>query len=166
MSRAIYIETFDPITCDNLDIIKRSYDLFSTLIIGISGKNKKTLFSMKERLTLVKDCVSKIGIPVDVVEIPGLPINYCNKYHIKYMIRSIRSGTNLEKEMEVCNICKNIGNVQTIFLPASHDHSYVSSESVVQLAKFGHCVNGYVTDNVSTALQSKLSQIKTKNIIL
>ena len=62
----IYPGTFDPITNGHLDIIIRSMKIVDTLIISIANNsNKKPLFSIDERISMIKKDISSIKIAKD-----------------------------------------------------------------------------------------------------
>lgn len=167
MSRALYAGSFDPITRGHLNIIERASKLFDKLFVGVAvNPDKKHLFNIRERHQMTTDAIRDIGIEnIDVVEIPGLLVDYCNQYDIQYFVRGLRVSTDFEYEMQMFKINRDLGNVETIFLPADPNQTHLSSSAVRQLAKFGHCLDTYVTKNVYSALQNKYSNSDSKSVI-
>ena len=60
---AIYPGSFDPITNGHIDIIHRSSILFDNVVVAISKEsfNKNYLFTVQERLNLIKENVSDMS---------------------------------------------------------------------------------------------------------
>ena len=79
MSRAIYPGSFDPVTLGHLDIIKRSAEMFDELIVGVLNNTAKSpLFSLEERVNMLKNVVSDIP-NVKVMGFGGLLVDFARQ---------------------------------------------------------------------------------------
>ena len=88
MSRAIYPGSFDPVTLGHLDIIKRSAEMFDELIVGVLNNTAKSpLFSLEERVNMLKDVVSEIE-NVSVESFDGLLVDFVRQKNTNVIIRT------------------------------------------------------------------------------
>lgn len=138
MKSAIYPGSFDPVTLGHMDIIKRASSLFDKLYVGILiNKNKKQLFSLEERLEILREVT--MDIPnVEVICFEGLLADYCKMHQIDGIIRGVRGGTDLDYELPMAQINLKLNpGAQTVFLATNPDYSFISSSAVRELAAFG-----------------------------
>ena len=137
---ALYPGTFDPITFGHLDIIKRAVKIVDVLYIGVaSNKNKKTLFSVKDRIDIIKKSISilpkNIINKVKVVSFDVLTVNYCNKIKASIIIRGLRVVADFEYEFQLSGMNSKLNkNIQTIFLMADIENQTISSRMVKEIA--------------------------------
>ena len=79
MRTGIYPGSFDPLTNGHLDIIQRAVKLFDRVVVAIANnEQKKPLFSLRERLDLVKQAVGSMP-NVEVDSFDGLLIHYVDQ---------------------------------------------------------------------------------------
>ena len=89
--KAIFAGTFDPITNGHIDIIERAAKMFEHLQVGLLiNPNKNTLFSMEERMDLIKESIKHLD-NVSVISFDGLLIDYCKKNDISVLVRGVRT---------------------------------------------------------------------------
>lgn len=156
MKSAIYPGSFDPVTFGHLDIIRRAAGLFDKLYLGILINKKKTpLFSLEERMELLKDVTSHIP-NVEVIAFEGLLADYCKMHQIDGVIRGVRGAADFEYELPMAQINQRLNpETQTIFLAATPEYSYISSSAVKELASFGGEYKDMVPEQVFHAMQRK-----------
>src|SRR3990172_4856111 len=100
MKKAIYPGTFDPVTNGHLDVIKRGSIIFDTLIVSV-GRNplKETLFSVKERMEMIRDHVREFkNVEVDCFD--GMLVDYLKKQQTNIILRGIRTVSDFEYEFQ------------------------------------------------------------------
>lgn len=156
MKRAIYPGSFDPITKGHLDIIKRSAALFDEVIVVIMhNPDKKYLFSKEERLAmLVKSCNGLDNVSCDIGV--GLSIHYARNHQAKIMIRGVRSIQDYAFELQTASANMWIDDtIETCFLLAKPEYSFLSSSSVKEIASYGESVVTMVDDYVNEELVKK-----------
>ena len=96
MATAVYPGSFDPITLGHLDIIKRTAAVFDKVIIGVLiNKAKKPLFSIEERVELIKEVTKNIP-NVEIVSFNGLLIEFSDKMKADVIVRGIRAVSDFE----------------------------------------------------------------------
>ena len=61
-NKVIYPGTFDPITNGHLDVLQRAAGIFDNLIIAVARDNaKESLFTVEERVELIRNAAAEIG---------------------------------------------------------------------------------------------------------
>ena len=159
MKISIYPGSFDPITNGHIDIIERAAKLSDKLIVAVlNNSNKKPLFSVNERLEMIKDAIKDIkNVEVDSFE--GLTVDYCKKKNASIMIRGLRAVTDFEYELQLAHTNRELNNeVDTVFLLADMNYSYLSSSTVRQVSEYGGDVSKFVTAFVEEKLKEKYSK--------
>ncbi len=157
MVKAIYPGTFDPITRGHLDVIRRSSKLFEYVDVVV-GQNprKHTMFSVEERVRLIKACVKGIS-NVKISAFSGLTVEYLKKTGSQVIIRGLRAVSDFEYEFQMALINKKLSpKCETVYLVPSENYTYLNSSIVKELSAMGGKVSDFVTPNVEKALYKKL----------
>lgn len=159
MRIAVYPGSFDPPTKGHLDIIQRGAAIFDEVIVAVlNNSSKKCVFTLEERVELLRDCVKDIE-NVKVESFSGLLIDYCNKEHISAIIRGLRAVSDFEYELQMAQMNRSLNkNVETIFLTTSTKYSFLSSSIVKEVAKYNGDISNLVSENVEKALNEKLGK--------
>ena len=162
MNSMLYSGSFDPITLGHIDIIKRAYELCDHLYIGVGYNAQKTyMFNMEERIQMVKGWIGDLA-RVTVVEVPGLTAEKARELECSFLVRGVRNGSDLDREMQIARINQKLYYVNTLFLPAI-DKEYISSSAVKELAILGADLNKlkkFVTAPVADILYDRASKIR------
>lgn len=156
---AIYPGTFDPVTYGHIDLIKRASNIFDKVIVAVAhSRSKGTLFSVQERVLLLKDAVK--GIKNIVVEdFDGLVVDYVKKSGSNVMIRGLRMISDFEYEFQMALTNRKLsGEIETIFMMPHEDYSYVSSKLIKEAAALGADVSPFIPKKAETALRKKIKR--------
>ena len=156
---AVCSGSFDPVTNGHLDIISRSASIFDKVIVAVLiNPNKKSLFSVEERVELMRHSVADLpNVEVDSFE--GLLMHYMKKRGANVIIRGLRGVTDFEYEKQIALMNKNLNpEVETFFLMTNNQYSYLSSSLVKEVASYQASVSGLVPPVVEEALKKKLDQ--------
>ncbi|WP_054739147.1 pantetheine-phosphate adenylyltransferase [Cellulosilyticum ruminicola] len=157
MKVGIYPGSFDPVTCGHLDIIERAAKQVDFLIVAVLYNYQKGngLFTVDER----KEMLSAVTSHLDNVEIDsfsGLLVDYAKAKNTNLIIRGLRSGVDLEAEMQLAQMNKKLMlDIETIFLLTAPEHRFVSSSSVRELSLFQRLPEGIVPTYVEEQLKNK-----------
>ena len=153
---AVYPGTFDPITNGHLDIIERASQQVSTLIVAVSQNPSKTpLFSLEERVAIVKESVAGIE-RVEVDSFDGLLVDFCTRRESRLLVKGLRAVSDFEYEMQMAQMNFRLASVDTVFMVASPKFSFLSSSLVKEVARFGGTVDGLVPAVVARRLKERL----------
>lgn len=154
---AIFPGTFDPITRGHSDLVRRALNIFDTVIVGVlSNVEKKTLFSLEERLELIKAEFADLPDRVQVESFSGLLVDFAKTKGVKVVIRGLRAISDYDYEAQLALVNKSLyEDLETLFMTAREENTYVSSSLVRQIAAFGGKVDKLVTNSVKEALLRK-----------
>ena len=156
--KAIYPGTFDPVTNGHTDLIVRASRLFSEVIIGVaSSPSKKPLFSLEQRVDMIKQVTSDLN-NVTVVGFSGLLIDFAKKNRAKVLIRGLRAVSDFEYEFQLANMNRQLSpDLESIFLTPAEGNSFISSTLVKEVALHSGDVSKFVNPIVKTVLDQKLA---------
>ena len=153
---AVYPGTFDPITNGHLSIVNRALKIFDKLIIAIlNNPQKEPLFSIEERIAMIKDVLkSKSNIEVDVFD--GLLVDYVIEKKSNVVLRGIRALSDFEYEFQMALMNRKLNrDVQSIFLMTDYKWFYISSTIIKEAARFNGDISGLVPPSVCRKLKEK-----------
>lgn len=148
--------SFDPITNGHLDIIERGANIFDQVIVAIfSNGSKSTLFTLEERLYLIKQVTKQIpNVIVDHSD--GLLIDYARKQHAQVILRGLRAVSDFEYEMQITSMNRKLDkDIETFFMMTNNQYSFLSSSIVKEVARFKGNVDDLVPNVVAEALSAK-----------
>ena len=155
---AVYPGTFDPITLGHEDVVRRATQLFGRVIVAVAaGHHKKTLFSVDERLEMVREAVK--GYPqVQVESFAGLLRDFVVGRGGKAMVRGLRAVTDFDYEFQLAGMNRTLmPEVETVFLTPSDKFQFISSSFVREIATLGGEVDKFVSPQVLERLLRKVS---------
>lgn len=158
---AICPGSFDPITKGHLDIIKRSAKLFDKVIVVVMSNYRKagtSLFSVEERVSLVKRCTQDID-NIEVDSYMGLLAEYAKKRGANVIIKGLRAVSDFEDEFQQALANKSLNpEVETVFMAASAENMFLSSSVVKQICQLGGDVTPFLPPEISQDIIDKLRQ--------
>ncbi|MGD0153923.1 MAG: pantetheine-phosphate adenylyltransferase [Thermacetogeniaceae bacterium] len=156
MTIAIYPGSFDPITFGHLDIIERAATIFDRVIVAVClNPGKQPLFTMEERVEMiVRESAHLANVEVNCFR--GLLTEFVRRKNAGVIVRGLRAITDFENEFQMALMNRKLNSeIETVFLVAQPNYSYLSSSIVKELASLGGNVGGLVSEQVSQHLQSK-----------
>ncbi len=154
--RAIYPGSFDPITMGHLDIIERSARLFDEVIVGVLlNISKQPMFSPDERIEMIASvCRKWQNVRVDTFE--GLLVHYAVEQNAQVIVRGIRAVSDYEYELQMALMNRRLEpSVETVFLMAAEEYSYLSSRLIKEVFKLGGPVSGLVPELVEQRMRNR-----------
>ena len=161
MKIAIYPGSFDPVTSGHLNIIRRAANIFDRLIVCVmvySGKSP--LFSQDERVELFRRVTA--DIPNVVVDCSSeLLANYAKRKGSCVIVKGLRAGSDFENEFQMALINHKINpNLDTMFLTAEHQYTYLSSSTVKELAAYDVDLADFVPEQIIPDLKKRIQAIR------
>jgi len=155
--KIIYPGTFDPITLGHMDLIKRAVDIFGELIVAVaSNPHKNPLFSLSERLSMLKDATKNID-NIEIDSFKGLLIDYVRSKKCNIVLRGIRAVSDFEYEFQmVLSNRKLAEEIEIIFMMPSEKYSCLSSKIIKEMASLGADLSEFVSASVEKKLKEKL----------
>ncbi len=150
--------SFDPITYGHLDIIERSASRFEQVVVGVlQNTAKRALFSLEERVRLVEETTSHLdNVTVDTFE--GLLVQFSKARGIRVIVKGLRAVSDFEYELQMAQMNRRLGDVETLFMPTAPEWSYLSSSLVKEVASLGGSVEGVVPPQVAAALKERYAE--------
>lgn len=149
--------TYDPVTNGHLDIIGRAAGLFSEVIVCVTaGSVKKTpLFSAQERIAMVEEAVRDMA-NVRVTGFDSLITEFAKGLGASVLVKGLRAISDFDYEFQMAQLNRQLApEVETVYLPASINYSFVSSSGVREVAAWGGAVDDWVPAHVATALRAR-----------
>lgn len=161
---AVYPGSFDPITLGHIDIVERALELFDKLIILVlNNYRKKHLFSLEERVSLIKKCINdnfKMIEKVKVESYDGLLVDFLKKNNIKFIVKGIRAIADFEYEFQQYLVNSSLANVETIFFMTKIQYNFLSSSLVKEIAFFGGDISVFVPQVILKDIMDKIDKLK------
>ena len=156
--------SYDPITNGHLDVISRAAELFDEVVIAVvnlSTRKNKPLFGIDERMGFIANATSDLSNvraePFDI-----LVVDFAHKVGAKAIVKGLRAISDFEYEFEMHQLNRmQAPDVDTLYLMASPQYSFLSSSGVKELATFGGNIEELVPDGVAERLQEELQRHRT-----
>ncbi len=157
--KAIYPGTFDPVTFGHLDVIKRASALYDKVFIAVAeSPNKTTLFSVEERVEMMKAAVADYN-NVEVEAFDGLVVEYAVKKNSRVVVRGLRMISDFEYEFQMALTNRKLNpNIETVFMMPNEIYSYLSSKLIKEITGLGADITKFVPENVVKKLKVKLKK--------
>lgn len=158
MKQGIFPGSFDPVTCGHLDLIERAAKLTEHLTVAVLYNAAKGggFFTVEERVAMLEEVTSHLP-NVNVECFSGLLVDYAQIKQADVIIRGVRSAKDLENEMPMAQINKQLGKgLDTIFLITAPQYAAISSSAVRELALFNRIGEQMVPNFVEIQIQNKI----------
>lgn len=161
-SVAVYPGSFDPVTNGHLDLIQRCLTLFDKVIVAVaSNLNKQPLFSLEERLDMLRCATKNYNGTLEVDSFQGLLVHYMRNRNVNVVIRGLRAVSDFEFEFEMALTNRRMAHeVETLFLVPSEEYTFLRASLVKEVARLGGDVSSFVPHMVAQRLSEKFPHIK------
>jgi pantetheine-phosphate adenylyltransferase len=148
---AIYPGTYDPVTNGHVDVITRAAGIFDRVVVGVVGnpQHKEPMFSLDERVGFLREALSGLhNVEVDVFS--ELVVDFARKWDAKVIVKGLRVISDFEWEFQMNQLNRTLApDVETVYVMASPQVSFVSSSGVKEIASFGGKVDELVPEAVA-----------------
>ena len=155
----VYPGTFDPITLGHVDIIRRGAHLVDRLVIGVTtNPSKEPMFTVAERLTMVRREVVDLAPNVDVVEFDSLLMDFAEAQGASLILRGLRAVADFEYEFQMAGMNQQLNDdIETVFLMADVSLQPIASRLVKEIARYGGDISKFVPAAVVADVKAKLA---------
>jgi pantetheine-phosphate adenylyltransferase len=148
---AIYPGTYDPVTNGHVDVITRAAGIFDRVVVGVVGnpQHKEPMFSLDERVAFLREALGGTeNVEVDVFS--QLVVDFARKWDAKVIVKGLRVISDFEWEFQMNQLNRTLApEVETVYVMASPQVSFVSSSGVKEIASFGGNVDELVPESVA-----------------
>jgi pantetheine-phosphate adenylyltransferase len=151
MITAIYPGSYDPVTFGHVDVITRAAGIFDRVVIGVVGnpQHKTPMFSLDERVAFLKEALVDLeNVEVDVFS--ELVVEFARKWNARIIVKGLRVISDFEWEFQMNQLNRTLApEVETVYVMASPQVSFVSSSGVKEIAAYGGDVSELVPEAVA-----------------
>ncbi len=153
--------SYDPVTNGHLDVIRRAADLYGEVVVAVvnrSVRKEKTLFGIEERLGFIRDATAGMqGVRVEPFK--TLVVEFAREVGAKAIVKGLRAISDFEYELEMHQLnSREDPEIESVYLMASSQYSFLSSSGVKELATFGGRIDDLVPEDVARRLQEELKR--------
>lgn len=144
MKIAICPGSFDPVTLGHIDIIERAAELFDKVIVLVTtNSTKNALFSLNERVELIKRCVKSPKVDIDTYN--GLLVNYAKEKNAVAVVKGLRAVSDFDYEFQQALTNKSLfPQIETVFLTAKGENMFLSSSMVKEVCRLNGDISQFV----------------------
>ena len=151
MITAICPGSYDPVTNGHVDVITRAADIFDRVVVGVVGSpaHKQPMFTIEERVDFLRNAIADLeNVEVDVFR--ELVVEFAHRWDAKAIVKGLRVLSDFEWEFQMNQLNRHLApDVETVYVMASPNVSFVSSSGVKEIATFGGDVSGLVPEPVA-----------------
>ena len=157
MKVAIYPGSFDPVTSGHLNIIQRAANIFDKLIVCVMvNAGKSPMFTLEERVELIKRVTADLS-NVEVDSSNELLAEYAKRKGSCVIVKGLRAGSDFENEFQMALINHQINpDLDTMFLTAEHQYTYLSSSTVKELGRYGVDLSQFLPKEIIPDFQERI----------
>ena len=161
MKIAIYPGSFDPITSGHLNIIRRAAAIFDRLIVCVMVNSAKNpMFTQAERVEMIRKVTSDLP-NVEVDHSGELLAEYAREKGNCVIVKGLRAGSDFENEFQMALINHKINQeLDTVFLTAEHQFTYLSSSMVKELDFYNVELSGFLPDAIIPDVQKRIYELR------
>jgi pantetheine-phosphate adenylyltransferase len=153
--------SYDPVTNGHLDVITRAARVFDKVVVGVVNnpvRKQKTLFTAEERKKFIEDATAELG-NVEVGVMTNLLVEFARDHGATAIIKGLRAISDFEYEFEMNQLNRKLAaEIESMYIFASANYSFLSSTGVKEIATFGGDVGDLVPGPVAKALAERLSR--------
>jgi pantetheine-phosphate adenylyltransferase len=153
---AICPGTFDPVTVGHLDIIRRGACKFQQVVVGLISEplRKQVMFTTEERLAFLRESLADLD-NVIVDPFNELVVHFARRWNATVILKGLRAISDFDYEFAMAQLNRKMApEIETVFMMASPEHSFLSSSGVKEIVAFG----GPVEDLVPPVVAKKLAE--------
>jgi pantetheine-phosphate adenylyltransferase len=160
-SIAVCPGSYDPITTGHLDVIRRASKLYEEVVVAVVNRSVRksgALFGIEERVGFVERALADLD-GVRVEPFSTLVVDFARSVGARAIVKGLRAISDFEYELEMNQLNRRQDpEIESVYLMASPQYSFLSSSGVKELATFGGRIDDLVPDEVARRLQEELQR--------
>jgi pantetheine-phosphate adenylyltransferase len=158
-SIAVCPGSYDPITNGHLDVIRRTAGLYDEVVVAVVNRSVRkdaALFSIEERMGFIERSIADLP-RVRAEPFSTLVVEFAKRVGAKAIVKGLRAISDFEYELEMNQLNRRQDpEIESVYLMASPQYSFLSSSGVKELATFGGRIDDLVPGEVAVRLQEEL----------
>src|SRR5215212_103512 len=151
MNTAVCPGSYDPVTLGHVDVIRRTADIFDRVVVGVvrTPEHKAPMFTADERVEFLRDALADLdNIEIDVFS--ELVVEFARRWGARTMVKGLRVISDFEWEFQMNHLNRTLApDIETLYVMARPQYSFVSSSGVKEVAAFGGKVDEFVPEPVA-----------------
>ena len=157
---ALYPGSFDPITLGHLDILERAMAIFDRVVVSVlRNPDKQPLFSVEERLELIREATRSLEGEVEVDAFDGLTVEHAKRVGAIAIVRGLRAVSDFESEFQMALMNRRLDpDIHTVFLMTSAPNVFMSSALVKEVCRLGGDISEFVPPATAEALRRRVGR--------
>ncbi len=161
MRIGVYPGTFDPVTLGHMDIIRRGAKLVDKLIIGVStNPSKSPMFTLDERVAMVRRETADLGDAVGVVSFDALLMKFAEAQNAQLIVRGLRAVSDFEYEYQMAGMNQQLNaRIETVFLMADVALQPIASKLVKEIAIYAGDIRKFVTPRIAADVVARVAEM-------
>lgn len=156
MTKALYPGSFDPLHNGHLDVIEVAARHFDEVVVATVRNPQKTggLFDLEERQAMIVESVGHLG-NVLVTSFSSLTVDLARELEADFIVKGLRVVADFESELMMARMNQAVAGIDTMFIPAGAQHSFLASNLLREIARFGGDVGNMVPEPVGKRFREK-----------
>ena len=157
MTTAVCPGSFDPPTNGHMDVIRRSVSAFDRVVVAVIRNLSKTpMFTSAERVTMLEGLFADEQ-NVEVASFDGLLVDFARTRDVGVIVKGLRAVSDFDYELQMAQMNYRLSGLDTVFIPTTPEHAYLSSSLVKEIGSLGGTVDGLVPREVGRLMKERWS---------
>ncbi len=156
MTVALIPGSFDPFHNGHLEVVERAVNVFDEIVVAALRNPQKAdlCFTLEERREMIAECLAHLD-QVRIVSVATLLVNVAAEVEATAIVKGLRAVSDFETELQMAQMNRSLSGVETVFIPTSSSHSFISSRLLREVARYGGDVSHFVPAPVDKRLREK-----------
>jgi pantetheine-phosphate adenylyltransferase len=158
-SIAVCPGSYDPVTNGHLDVIRRTANLYDEVVVAVVNRSVRksgALFAIEDRVGFIERATADLE-NVRAEPFSTLVVEFAKLVGARAIVKGLRAISDFEYELEMNQLNRRQDpEIESVYLMASPQYSFLSSSGVKELATFGGKIDDLVPEEVARRLQEEL----------
>ena len=157
MTVALFPGSFDPFHNGHLEVVERALRLFDAVVVAVvrNPAKREPLFSLEERIALIKTCVATTERLSVVAMEQELTVTVARQVGADVIVRGVRAVSDFENELQMAQMNRQLAGVETLFVPTGSSYSFIASRLIREVARYDGDVGAFVPEPVAALMKER-----------